>query len=248
VQDEILEVYYAKARLYDPNIQRFLAVDPHWHAGNRIYGRNPNNIPDPLAIGQSQNLYVYALNNPLIYVDHNGEFILTTLIVGGLVAAGTNIITQVGSDRIAGESFSDSVSNISWGEFVIHGVGGVATTFIPGSNVLLHAGAHAIINTGIYSGTQFVNSEPITASGLLWSGGTGAVFGGGMQMINNHMLPPTRPALEFGVPYRLTTFGISNANLNQFGRQVGTWFVDELLKFTVDEYFKTFEACPFRND
>ena len=50
--DEILEVYYAKARFYDPAIRRFLAVDPardgfNWYA---YAGNNPIKYVDPLGI------------------------------------------------------------------------------------------------------------------------------------------------------------------------------------------------------
>ena len=38
-----------------------------------IYGNDSNNvIPDPLSIGQSNNLYGYTLNNPLKYIDPTG--------------------------------------------------------------------------------------------------------------------------------------------------------------------------------
>ncbi|MDR1687772.1 MAG: hypothetical protein LBS21_04070, partial [Clostridiales bacterium] len=55
--DEVLQIYYAKARFYDPNTQRFLAVDI-------IKG----NVMEP----ESINPYIYVLNNPLSYYDSNG--------------------------------------------------------------------------------------------------------------------------------------------------------------------------------
>jgi RHS repeat-associated protein len=56
--DELLQVYYAKARFYDPNTQRFLAVDI-------IKG----NVLEP----ESMNPYLYVLNNPLLYLDFDGR-------------------------------------------------------------------------------------------------------------------------------------------------------------------------------
>ena len=47
------------ARLYDPLIGRFLSPDP--------YVQLPDNL-------QSFNRYTYGMNNPLCYVDQNGEF------------------------------------------------------------------------------------------------------------------------------------------------------------------------------
>jgi RHS repeat-associated protein len=55
--DEVLQIYYAKARFYDPNTQRFLAVDI-------IKG----NVMEP----ESLNPYLYVLNNPLLYFDLDG--------------------------------------------------------------------------------------------------------------------------------------------------------------------------------
>jgi hypothetical protein len=50
------------ARLYDPALGRFLSPDPYVQA------------PD---FSQSFNRYSYCMNNPLIYVDENGEFIIS---------------------------------------------------------------------------------------------------------------------------------------------------------------------------
>jgi RHS repeat-associated protein len=68
--DDVLGVYYAKARLYDPLTSRMISPDSKWNPYNRIYGDNPNRIvPDIHAIRQSENLYAYVLSNPLKYVD-----------------------------------------------------------------------------------------------------------------------------------------------------------------------------------
>ncbi|BDF71892.1 hypothetical protein CE91St41_28730 [Oscillospiraceae bacterium] len=56
--DDILNQYYAKARMYDADNRRFTAVDP-------VKG----NITDPLSLVQ----YIYVVNNPLIYVDFLGH-------------------------------------------------------------------------------------------------------------------------------------------------------------------------------
>ena len=47
------------ARLYDPILGRFLSPDP--------YVQLPDNL-------QGFNRYTYGMNNPLCYVDKNGEF------------------------------------------------------------------------------------------------------------------------------------------------------------------------------
>ena len=59
-------------RLYDPALHRFLQPG--------------NYIQDPFNT-QNFNRYGYCLNNPLVYVDENGEFIITAIIVGAIVGA-----------------------------------------------------------------------------------------------------------------------------------------------------------------
>ena len=53
-------------RVYDPVIARFLSPDPYVQAAD---------------YSQNFNIYSYTLNNPLIYVDHNGKF-FTSLFLG----------------------------------------------------------------------------------------------------------------------------------------------------------------------
>ena len=56
------------ARLYDPLLGRFLSPDPYVQAPN---------------FTQNFNRYSYCLNNPLVYVDEDGESIL--LLIGGAI-------------------------------------------------------------------------------------------------------------------------------------------------------------------
>jgi len=62
--DEVLGVYYAKARFYDPVDRRFLAVDP-------VKGT----VENP----QSMVQYLYALNDPINMIDPDGRSPVTTL-------------------------------------------------------------------------------------------------------------------------------------------------------------------------
>jgi RHS repeat-associated protein len=58
--DEETELYYLNARMYDPNIARFLQED--------TYRGDPN---DPLSL----NLYSYCHNEPIMYFDPTGHWI-----------------------------------------------------------------------------------------------------------------------------------------------------------------------------
>ena len=75
--DEAIGLYYYNARWYDPATSRMLSEDPHWNPINMIYGDNPsysgnNPVSNIYAIRQSSNLYIYALNNSLIFTDPSG--------------------------------------------------------------------------------------------------------------------------------------------------------------------------------
>ena len=49
-------------------------TDTHWDPGNVVYGDSPKQtshstlIPDIYAIMQSNNLYAYCMNNPLMFM------------------------------------------------------------------------------------------------------------------------------------------------------------------------------------
>ncbi len=84
--------YYLRARYYDPTIGRFTQQDTHWNTANMIYGDALSlsayaYVPQITAIMQSGNLYVYGINCPTTYVDHNGNFInmVTGFLIGGLM-------------------------------------------------------------------------------------------------------------------------------------------------------------------
>ena len=87
------------ARLYDPVVGRFLSPDPYVQA------------PD---FSQNFNRYAYAMNNPLRYVDENGEFI--HIIIGAIIGGTVNLIYKAVSGQL--HSFKDG--------FVAFGIGAAA--------------------------------------------------------------------------------------------------------------------------
>ena len=56
--DDVLGMYYAKARFYDPAAKRFVSMDP-------VKG----NVVDPMSLVS----YIYCVDNPLKYIDPLGE-------------------------------------------------------------------------------------------------------------------------------------------------------------------------------
>ena len=74
---EVPNVCYMRARFYDAEEGRFMSMDPI------------------LFRGKSRNLYVYANNNPVTFVDPKGTVIFIPALIGGLVNVGFYYGTQL---------------------------------------------------------------------------------------------------------------------------------------------------------
>jgi RHS repeat-associated protein len=101
-RDQSSGLDYLHARYYNPNIARFLSVDP---AGGKP------------ASPQRWNRYAYALNNPTRYIDPNGEDAID--FVNGLVNAfGSSMLLGAGrqspinSDYAGGQAAGDETTRI----------------------------------------------------------------------------------------------------------------------------------------
>lgn len=85
---------YLRNRYYSPVTGRFGSEDTHWNVRNMIYGDEMLQmskdvcVPNYTAIMQSGSLYVYAINNPMNYVDPHGEAVRT---VGIQAEAGVGV-------------------------------------------------------------------------------------------------------------------------------------------------------------
>ena len=83
---EEVKLYDLNARYYNPEIARFLSVDPYYNLGNRVIGLYEINVPDASSIMQANNLYVYCGNNPIKYVDPSGEAAIAISVGSALLA------------------------------------------------------------------------------------------------------------------------------------------------------------------
>ena len=93
------ERYNLRNRDYSPRLGRFSQPDPHWHTGNMIFGDNPVSrngryMPNPHAILQAGNLYVFTMNNPVMFIDPTGLF--AQAVWQGFVSFVQSIPTAVG--------------------------------------------------------------------------------------------------------------------------------------------------------
>lgn len=94
------------ARLYEPAVGRFLSPDPYVQSECGPQGFNR---------------YSYCLNNPLCYVDEDGEF--PFLLAGALIGGAVNLVYKACSGQIhsAGDAF------FAFGIGAMAGITGVAT-------------------------------------------------------------------------------------------------------------------------
>lgn len=160
---------YLRARYYDPASGRFLTKDTYLGETN-----------DPLSL----NLYTYAQNNPINYVDPSGHFLLAaTLIglgVGALVGAGSNVYKQYKKNN-------NSFNNFSWGSFA-------KDTFIGGA-----VGAVG----GAFGGMAY--------TGLAATFGTAAIGGGVTLTVSQTVGVYAFSSIASGVASRYVNANLNNA-------------------------------------
>ncbi|WP_314271143.1 RHS repeat-associated core domain-containing protein [Capnocytophaga sputigena] len=136
---------HCNGRLYDPALHRFLQPD--------------NYIQDPFNT-QNFNRYGYCLNNPLVYVDKNGEIVWAAVIVGAIIGAytGGTIANNGEANPIKWNYSVDTFAHILSGAVIgaLSGyVGGaIATSQIPMANTLGIAGGSIINSLGTYVYTE----------------------------------------------------------------------------------------------
>ena len=159
--DSETNTYYLRARNYDPTIGRFLSEDTHWNTANMVYGDDPFSlsksayVPDINAIRQSTNLYVYCGNNPVIYIDQNGEIFMLATGAAGAVIGG-----------VSGGIYSYiKYGEVRWKDVV----GGAA---IGGAIGLTGGAATGVLVAG--SATASTGAVIAGASTIAVAGGTGA--------------------------------------------------------------------------
>ncbi len=89
LRDDATGLDYAGARYYNPSIGRFVAQDAIFQ---NVGGEVQN---DWLVNPQLQNSYSYSQNNPLIYIDKDGNFpVLAAMLIGALVGSVTSYFAQ----------------------------------------------------------------------------------------------------------------------------------------------------------
>ncbi len=95
------------ARHYDPAIARWTTQDP---LADLYYSLAP---------------YSYCANNPMKYVDENGEWIAN--VVGAVLGGAVEYATQVAANKLSGKDWAESFTNVDVGDVAIAAIEGGIT-------------------------------------------------------------------------------------------------------------------------
>lgn len=142
-------------RMYDPLLGRFLSPDPFVQ------------LPD---FSQNFNRYSYCLNNPLVYVDPDGEFIWAYVGIAAGVSAIMNVSANFEQIIAAGGGWKSVWKGV---QYAAVGAAAGATAAIVGPAVASSISVGGVLGgaiTGLFTGS---------ASGFVNGGGNALVNGGG---------------------------------------------------------------------
>lgn len=156
-------------RLYDSRLARFLSPDGF--------------VQDPFNT-QNYNRFAYALNNPLIYVDPNGEFffipILTGIFWGAIIGAGVGAVSYTVQAAITGNwnwsGFGNAVAMGAFGGAIGGGFSAIGTSGLLGSfgntfgyNMLSQT-VSSVVTNSMYGGEiNLASVAGMVAGGLVGS-------------------------------------------------------------------------------
>jgi len=167
--DSETATYMTPNRHMNPRTGRWNRPDPHWHTGNMIFGCASSRgstfregMPYTNAILQSGNLYVFGINNPIMFHDPSGGFIIKAIIIGAIIGSvisgGADIVTQ----KIKGRSWSE----IDWQSVAISAGSGALSGGLAGSPLGL--GWIIAGNAAVSGGTSVVR-QTMQGNDINWS-------------------------------------------------------------------------------
>ncbi len=150
--DTDLKMFYCLSRYYDPEIGRFITADSLDYL-------------DPKSIN-GLNLYAYAKNNPVMFLDSDGHF---PILIALAISIGVSLAFTAGKDLFDdGQMFNGSVS---WNEYAGAFASGLISGFSGGliSTVLL-GGLSSLVYAGITQTLNDDNFMSVMLSGMAIAG------------------------------------------------------------------------------
>ena len=199
----------ANARLYDPVLGRFLSPDP---------------ILATSGVPQDYNPYIYARNNPLSYVDQDGEFPFLILAAAVAVGGFTNVMFN-----------KDNIHNFWQGlkYFAVGAAAGAAAFGCASINIGIGGAIGGAISgaiAGTASGSLLGAGNALISGGNVWKSAftgawQGAVFGaivggvtGGIKASYHHQNIWTGgPRTLSNATIAERSSNISNEEINRYG-------------------------------
>ena len=166
--DYDLGFYVTGTRYYDLKVGRFINPD-----SSDVVTVTPTALTD-------KNLYAYCDNNPVVRVDHSGEFwhVVVGGAIGGLIGGISSIVGQLVSGK-----------EVNWAEVGISVTSGVisgaVTAACPGMGSVATGIVHGAVGAGTYVANELLNDETPTLAGTLSTGIVSGVLAGGTKAIGN---------------------------------------------------------------
>lgn len=222
------EIYFMRARYYDPALGRFLS-------------------PDPIGLaGQDANLYRYAGNNPVMANDPQGTFATLGLgalggAIGGVVNTGLYAITSLASGSINGRGLlgAFAAGAIAGG---VAGLTGGASLF--GMSAWGTGAAVGAVGAGVDYGITRAGTSRFSPGGLavaMLKGGVWGAYGSFLSKRLGEALPPSKWG-KSNLSLRRTLMGENQhgkqLRLNTLGDTITTGLqnsVDKLLGWADDD-------------
>lgn len=131
-----------------------------------VGGNYPNKLTD-------KNLFSYCVINPVMRIDHGGDFwMLIGAAVGAVVGVAVSAISQYATTR-----------EVNWGVVGVNAAAGAISGALASTGVGLVAsvGINAAWGGGTYVAEQTIKGEKVTVGGVVAStvaGGIGGAIGG----------------------------------------------------------------------
>ncbi|MCK9271371.1 MAG: RHS repeat-associated core domain-containing protein [Bacteroidales bacterium] len=154
-------------RMYDASLCRFLSPDP--------FVQMPDN-------SQNFNRYSYALNNPLVFTDPDGRFVVTAFLIGLAVTAAIDYGMQVAMNYASGYSGKDAwVNKVDFFDVAVSGaIGGLTGGFgasLKAGQVVGKFGTFMASNSAWVKAGEIAVTSAIDITGEGWQDVTFDQFG-----------------------------------------------------------------------
>ncbi len=169
-QDPITGLIYLRARYYDPQTGRFLSRDP-------------------LGFIDGPNTYAYARNNPVNFVDPDGDAIVVTIAGATTIAAGVFNAILSGYEAAKNDGTASEIAYQALRGFTQGATGTLATIVIGLKNPFAAAAVGAGVSEFVGQTFDVFAGQDFNLGSALFNVGIRTVFGGGFGILGKRLFP-----------------------------------------------------------